>query len=235
MSKSKKLMLFIVEGETDMISLESTLARIFNNDEVEFEVMHGDITSRDEDTSCNIAQVLSQRVEDYLKLYYIKKSEVKMIVHIVDTDGAFIPPNKVESGTNDRIKYMENRIITRHPQQIIMRNYEKNQAIRNLVMTKKISNIPYRVFFFSRNLEHVLHNNANNVATRDKCRLAYQFSNYYSQHPQEFIDFICNEEVAVREGYEGSWAFIFSRCNSLKRYTNFNVLFEMKGIKSSGL
>jgi hypothetical protein len=79
-------------------------------------------------------------------------------------------------------------------------------------------------------LEHVLHNQQGNINSREKCKLAYRFAAVYKNRAEDFVRFICNEEVAVHEGYEGSWAFIFSRCNSLKRYTNLNVLLEEENI-----
>ena len=43
----KKVMLFIVEGPTDETSLSTVLNRIFSSATVNFQVIHGDILTRD--------------------------------------------------------------------------------------------------------------------------------------------------------------------------------------------
>ena len=43
----KKVMLFIVEGPTDETSLSTVLNRIFSSATVKFQVIHGDILTRD--------------------------------------------------------------------------------------------------------------------------------------------------------------------------------------------
>ena len=43
----KKVMLFIVEGPTDETSLSTVLNRIFSSSTVKFQVVHGDILTRD--------------------------------------------------------------------------------------------------------------------------------------------------------------------------------------------
>ena len=43
----KKIMLFIVEGPTDETSLSTVLSRIFSSDTVHFQVVYGDVLTRD--------------------------------------------------------------------------------------------------------------------------------------------------------------------------------------------
>ena len=43
----KKVMLFIVEGPSDETSLSTVLNRIFNSSTVKFQVVHGDVLTRD--------------------------------------------------------------------------------------------------------------------------------------------------------------------------------------------
>ena len=47
MMAKKKIMLFIVEGPTDETSLSTVLSRIFSSDTVKFQVVHGDVLTRD--------------------------------------------------------------------------------------------------------------------------------------------------------------------------------------------
>ena len=59
----KKIVLFLVEGITEMESLELILSEIIDNLEVEFEVAYGDITS---DKSVNSSNVKS-KITDLIK------------------------------------------------------------------------------------------------------------------------------------------------------------------------
>ncbi len=89
-----------------------------------------------------------------------------------------------------------------------------------------ISNIPYRVYYFSCNLEHVLHN-IQNVTTEEKIELSEKFEDKYSEELMEFIKFINDEEFSMNKSYRDSWEFIKQGNNSLKRYTNFNLFFKL--------
>ena len=60
----KKVMLFIVEGPTDETSLSTVLNRIFSSATVKFQVIHGDILTRDFTSSDKIVQYLQK--ERYL-------------------------------------------------------------------------------------------------------------------------------------------------------------------------
>ena len=88
-----------------------------------------------------------------------------------------------------------------------------------------IGTIPYKVFFFSTNLEHVLHN-IQNATREEKNKLAQDFEDEFYYNPMEFINFISNEEFALNKDYQETWEFIKKDNNSLKRYTNFNLFFD---------
>lgn len=80
--------------------------------------------------------------------------------------------------------------------------------------------------FFSRNMEHVLHNISEELSDKEKEVLAFKTAIYYKKHPQEFLQFIKTEEFCVQGTYEETWAFIMESVHSLMRYCNLSVLFE---------
>ena len=88
-----------------------------------------------------------------------------------------------------------------------------------------ILDIPYKVYYFSCNLEHVLHNEQN-LPQEEKGEFADVFSEKFYGKPQEFIDFICDKEFAVEGSYVETWNFIKQDTHSLKRYTNFQLFFD---------
>ncbi|MCX6054204.1 MAG: hypothetical protein NTZ74_04665 [Chloroflexi bacterium] len=97
----------------------------------------------------------------------------------------------------------------------------KKEIISRLSATTMISGISYKVFFFSRNLEHVLHDISREVSREDKNQLSNIFEDRYAENPIEFIDFINSEEFAVPGTFEETWSFIKNGINSLRRKSNF--------------
>lgn len=92
--------------------------------------------------------------------------------------------------------------------------------------------IPYSIYFFSCNLEHVLHGDAN-VKWEEKDKLASKFALKYRKNPEGFLLFIKDDEFAIKKSYLDSWKYIEEGENSLKRYTNVNLIFsdQAKNIK----
>lgn len=62
----KKVMLFIVEGPTDETSLSTVLNRIFNSSTVKFQVVHGDILTRDFTASDKIVAAVWEQVKAFM-------------------------------------------------------------------------------------------------------------------------------------------------------------------------
>lgn len=99
MSKAKKVIFVIVEGPTDKDALSSVLKQIFSSAEVHFHVIYGDITTEDAITANNAKSYVAKRVAAEMKKYAYKESDILQIVHLIDTDGAFIPDNLVKART----------------------------------------------------------------------------------------------------------------------------------------
>ena len=90
----KKVMLFIVEGPTDETSLSTVLNRIFSSSTVKFQVVHGDILTRDFTSSDKIVAAVREQVKEFMGSIY-RKSDICRIVHLTDMDGVFIPDDAV--------------------------------------------------------------------------------------------------------------------------------------------
>ena len=90
----KKVMLFIVEGPTDETSLSTVLNRIFSSSTVKFQVVHGDILTRDFTSSDKIVAAIWEQVKEFMGSIY-RKSDICRIVHLTDMDGVFIPDDAV--------------------------------------------------------------------------------------------------------------------------------------------
>ncbi len=160
------------------------------------------------------------------KRYGFEKKDIIKVIHLVDTDGAFIPANKVIRSAVESIQYFDDRIESAVPYAIVNRNTRKSQVLYRLYSTSTIGTIPYRVYYFSRNLEHVLHNNSANLTDNEKFDYADAFADKYNSNPEEFKTFISSCDFAVPGEFKDTWNFIMQGANSLHRYSNFHLLFH---------
>ena len=93
----KKVMLFIVEGPTDEASLSTVLNRIFSSSTVKFQVVHGDILTRDFTSADKIVAAVWEQVKEFMGSIY-RKSDICRIVHLPDMDGVHIVCVRPEGG-----------------------------------------------------------------------------------------------------------------------------------------
>ena len=76
-------------------------------------------------------------------------------------DGAYIESNQIQVEDVEEFVYSESTIIANGIEHVLERNSRKQQVINRLSLCSKISGIPYSMYYFSCNLEHVLHNEMN--------------------------------------------------------------------------
>lgn len=74
-----------------------------------------------------------------------------------------------------------------------------------------IVRLPYEIYYFSRNLEHVLHDNSENLDDDQKETLAFETADYYSNHPDQFLESLYDEYFHVSGTYGEIWKFRWSR------------------------
>lgn len=219
----KKILFFIVEGISDSTAISSTLETIFNSDTVIVRVTGGDITSKTGVSTSNICAKIVAEIKDEMGRGF-KPKDFAGVIQLVDTDGVFIKDDKIIE-SDGPIFYGENIITCDNPKAIVKRNHIKS-AVLNRLMTMNCvwGTIPYYVYYFSSNLDHVIHNNSNlDDSLKDK--YATEFAKRYESNTSGFINFFTESEFAINNGYEKSWSFIKEGTNSLKRYTNFGLLF----------
>lgn len=126
MSKAKKVIFVIVEGPTDKDALSSVLKQIFSSAEVHFHVIYGDITTEDAITANNAKSYVAKRVAAEMKKYAYKESDILQIVHLIDTDGAFIPDNLVKARTEKAFSIL--KIILKQARLSIFRDEIKRKV-----------------------------------------------------------------------------------------------------------
>lgn len=222
----KKAMIFILEGPSDDTSLTGSLKYIFASSRIEPLIMHGDITSDRNVTNRNIIQKLHEEIKAFCNKNFLTKGNILRIVHIIDTDGAFIPDELIQEDTDCRqIVYSENSIRCISKENLIRRNHIKQQNVQKLLDTHNIGGLSYSVYYMSSNLEHVLHNRIN-LTDEEKEELSYEFAEICAEKPEYFIQLMTSQTVFIDGSYRESWDFIKSGKHSLERHSNLALCFH---------
>lgn len=222
----KKIVFVIVEGSSDDTALGVALNQVYNKDSVYVHIMHGDITTERGVTPENIITKVGNAVRNYAKSNHYKAKDFKQIIHIVDTDGVYLADDKImEDQTCQEIRYESDGIYTKNPQGIRARNEQKRDNLFRLRSNGRVWNIPYRVYYMSCNLDHVLHNKRNSTE-EEKENDSYAFAKKYKDRVEDFIHFICESSFSLSGDFKKSWEHIERGMNSIERYTNLGICLE---------
>ena len=228
----KKIVFVIVEGPSDADALDAVINRIFDSDMVHVHIVHGDLTTETGVTASNVINRVVSDVKGYAVSNHFVKGDFKEIIHIVDTDGAFIPDTSVVEDMNaTKPVYSLTEIHTVNPAGIICRNHQKASNLSKLVSCKTVWNIPYRVFYMSSNLDHVLYNKLN-CSDDEKATNAFQFAKRYRKDIPGFLKFITESDFSVMDGYAEAWQYIKEEMHSLERHSNLGLAFPLLGVES---
>lgn len=207
---------------------------------------NGDITSRNGITPDNILPMLLKLfIHPELQKHpaYEYPASVQEVIHLVDIDGVFIRDDLVINAEEDDARHLpyyddkNYKIIARDRDAIIHRNKRKRKNLAKLIATKRLRitiakdensarEKPYRVFFFSSNLDHVLFGKANNERL-NKVPEAKQFGNDFYDEPLKMASYFINHPYATQEGtYQDSWNALSNENASLRPCTNINLLIK---------
>ena len=156
-----------------------------------------------------------------------KPSDYKEIIHLVDMDVVYLREDLIfEDKTLKNFTYRVDGIHGCNRSSIIDRNSRKAKILNQLSSLGTVfTSVPYRVLYFSTNLEHVLHNEIQ-VDDREKMKKAEEFQDQYIEDLDAFKSFICSSDFSVNRAYKESWDFIKEGNNSIKRYTNLDVFLK---------
>jgi len=232
----KKVLFVIVEGPSDDTALGVIFNRLFDKDAVHIEIMHGDITSDFSIKPNEIASKIGDIVRRYADSSSLTQKDFQQVIHIVDTDGAFIPESSIIKN-DDAIKptYCLTEIHTSKPEQLVLRNTHKQVVLNRISTLKKVwVSVPYRAYYMSCNLDHVLHD-VMNCTDEDKENNAYAFAEKYKDDIDGFLSFISDSDFSRVDGYHESWEYIKKDLHSLERNTNLGLCFEkMRNERNEG-
>ena len=249
----KKIVLCLVEGQSDINALSYGISELYDSIDSDYEVMFpilrdtnktgGDITSKYGVKPENIERLIAQLfIDNYLKDYGLYPKDISEIIHIVDIDGVYIDDCSVietKAGFNGKANYYDEEYIeAANIDSIIERNARKRENLNHLSNLESIKvgskQVPYSVYYMACNLDHVISDDAN-IEQGSKCRNTLEFADKCQANDNFFVDFMQSKEIAmIGMTYKESWQYIKQGKNSLKRYTNINLLIDSLREKSDG-
>ena len=229
LNETKKVILFLVEGVTDETILGLLLSKLMEEDKVvRFKIVGGDITTRNGTNAKNCINRVVDQIKEFLAQDIYQKNDILEVVHLVDMDGAFIPDDHVVKATKQlpkgtHIYYTTDQIITDNVEGVLNRNHQKAEVLEKLSVTKELyGKIPYQVYFFSCNVEHVFYD-CQNALDQQKYEMAKQIEDQFVENPSEFIKFLNSGDIPVSDEYNESWNLLKREEESLKRHSNFHL------------
>ena len=220
-------MLVIVEGPSDADSLELYFSKFFDSNTVHMKIMYGDITSKRGINQSNIKARLGNEIKVYAENNHFKAADVQQIIHLVDMDGAFVDDSVIiEDETKDKFLYTLESVIVLNRQVAIERNEHKRENLNTLSSRTSVmwNNIPYKIYYMSCNLDHVLHDKPN-ATDEEKKANSLDFTERYYDDINAFIKFISESTFSQCTGYKESWDYIKQDNHSLERNSNLGLCF----------
>ena len=220
-------MLVIVEGPSDADSLELYFSKFFDSNTVHMKIMYGDITSQKGINQSNIKARLGNEIKVYAENNHFKAADVQQIIHLVDMDGAFVDDSVIiEDETKDKFVYTLESVIVQNRQVAIERNEHKRENLNTLSSRTSVmwNNIPYKIYYMSCNLDHVLHDKPN-ATDEEKKANSLAFTERYYDDINAFIKFISESTFSQCTDYKESWDYIKQDKHSLERNSNLGLCF----------
>ncbi len=219
-----------MEGPTDEDALAAKFTKLVAEHGIEFDVLHTDITADEGMTAKYIEKKIKEEIGKYLrKNPFLKAKDILKIIQIIDTDGAFIAPPLVKQSENGKTEYFDTYISAKNKDRLVRRNISKRGIVYSLYNCNIVAGYPYEIYYFSRNMEHVLHDKAEGLKNEEKEDLAFEIADQYHEEPEKFLQFLYDDAFHVPGTYKETWEFIMKEDHSLKRYCNVAVFFEQLG------
>ena len=227
----KKIVFVIVEGPSDEEALGVLLNRIYDSKAVYVQVMHCDITTELDINAGNVVAKIGDVVKQYAGRAF-KPGDFSRIIHITDTDGAFIPDDAVvEDATAVKPLYSVTEIRTQRKSGIENRNQRKRECLNRLSSASRIWGVSYQIYYMSCNLDHALYGKLNSTDDEKEAD-SFAFAKKYRDDIPGFMKYISESDFSVARSYLQSCQYIREGLHSLERHTNFGLCFREENVDS---
>jgi hypothetical protein len=233
---SKQVIIVLVEGQSDEILLYERLRELYKGCEIRFEIQRGDIFYDNKNGNKPIKSVIGDCVKGIIQRRKYKKKDVIGVIHIMDTDGCFIPDTQVVVDESQGMKtfYKTDCIKVDSDIQknnIMLRNSTRSTNVNTMKSVESIvkRTFKYQIYYFSRNLEHVIFNEPNPAKDTKEENIEIFLEEIeegisIEQYLSTYFSGVGG--TSYNDKYSESWNYIKSGTNSLKRSTNVPLMFE---------
>ena len=227
---SKSLIIVIAEG-SEQDALYPNLKKIGRKLRIHFEIMGTDVFTAKENANKSPKAIVGNIIKEITSKPEFNKKDIKLVIQLTDTDGVYIPDDKIiiDDSQQEKTKYTYKDIRVNNSNQLQMithRNSKKRAALNTLSRTEKVAKtVNYKILYFSRNLDHVISDDADTPKSK-KTKEADAFSNSFAT-PYDFEDFFTTSDFTVDGTYDTTWNFIKSDARSLEKFSNFQLIFDM--------
>ncbi|MCQ2772963.1 MAG: hypothetical protein MJ238_06825 [Bacilli bacterium] len=206
-----KKCLMLVEGPFDQQRL-SLLKDLFDGDKLSIIPCGTDATTHPlyyEEFESMVVRVLKKD----------KRYDMSMFdefVHVMDTDGCFIPDSCiVENADFSHIKYREDKIeCCSNVKGVVSQHENKRRSIEKMLESGKV-----KIYYNSTNIDHAFDKNQN-PSSKAKRNLALQTYAKYQGKEQEYIRFLNEINASKTTSYKETWEYIKEGFNSLNATSN---------------
>ncbi len=232
MKTKNKIIYIICEGVSDDVTIHHALVNYIKSISSNFstnihvEVTDGDLAYKDGINLRNCGAYVKNKVDEFKTKMYLFNSDFLAIIHILDTDGSFIDSDSIiEDKSIKFAQFIDNKLHTPKLENTKKRFEKRTNIYKKLLEIEHINKIKYYKFFFSRNLEHALYN-IPYATIYEKKQLSNSFDEKYAKDVVGFKKIMKEILFAIPNNYEYSWKYIFKNNNSLKRGSNFYLIFD---------
>ena len=203
-----------------------TTVHLYDHDDMDFTVTDHVLE--------NVHSLIQSRID---RKHAYDWKDLAQIIHVVDLDGAFVPGSCIRQSSSAGACYGEDFIEATNVPDMLRRNRVKSASLKKLVGAAVVRGgrreIPYSVYFVSRNLEHALYGFSREMSDAEKERLSIAFGVKYSRDSEGFAKLLSSADVRVPgESYADTWKYVQQGTNSLKRGSNLHLL--INGFDTTG-
>ena len=224
----KKVFLFIVEGLSDKEALEPIVSELLRMKKIYFKILRCDLTAALDRRFYhhNMKERIKIVIDEFLEMNRgIRKADIEKLIYLTDIDGCYIASDYVfYSECDNCFRYEDDGIYTNRPETAIERNRLKSRNLNIINSTQEVYHFPIEVYYFSCNLDHVLHDERN-MKQENKVVYAEAFADQYEGCESKFINYISDDNLFPKCKYDQSWSHIKQDLNSLLKYSNFCLFF----------
>ena len=229
---NNKYILIVVEGKLDKMVIGEFLLEVLEESliklDLDIHVTYGDILPKG--YSNKPEQLISKELSKFLDTSKLQKEDIVYIAQICDTDGSYIKSDLFELNENhnyydndycymDRISkvYFSNSLSADDIKKRWTRKRNVQNALKNV---SKVDNIPYRLYYNSIHLEHLLSDRLDIIDNDEKRDFADCFLDENTL--ETFLTLLENKKLS--DEFQDSWNILQCKEDPFKSCSNMNIL-----------